>query len=387
MWFLVFAWFVSVVLTFYGLSRHRPLTAVTNQRFSSQDTPLVSVVVPARNEANRVLEDCLRSILDQDYGKFEIIAIDDRSTDDTREILDSLAQVDNRLRVIEGDELPSGWLGKPYAMHQALRHARGDWILATDADMIFDKSTLRTAVSKVLEANADAVTLIPHFEAQSFWERVMIPTWAWVMLMFAISYRINDPKSQGALGLGGFILMRRTTLDRAGGYEGLKDEVMEDVRLAERIKRSGGRMLVESAPGLLGTRMYTNFKEMWESCTKTWFAGMKFSIAFALVCVAWMYVLAVLPPLVAIIALSTGSDLNPLPAVLCWLAQIFVLMLVGLRSRVSPLYALTAPLGLGLLYAMLLDSTIRISIGKGVTWKGRRIYERAGVSPPNLDLR
>ena len=385
MWFLVFVWLVSLILTLYGLSRQRLLAPLSDQHPTSQDAPLVSVLVPARNEAHRVLSDCIRSILAQDYERFEVIAINDRSTDQTREILDSLAQDDDRLRVIEGDELPFGWLGKPYAMHQALRYAHGEWLLATDADMIFHKSALRTAMSKFSSVEADAMTLIPHFEARSFWERVMIPTWAWVMLMFAISYRINDPNSQGALGLGGFFLMRRAALERTGGYEALKDEVMEDVRLAERIKRSGGRMLVESAPGLLSTRMYSNFGEMWESCTKTWFAGMKFSVPFAIVCVAWMYLMALVPPVVAIIALAT--DLNPLPALLCWLAQIFVLMLVSFRQQVSPLYALTAPLGLGLLYTMLLDSTIRISIGKGVTWKGRRIYERAGVSPPNLNVR
>ncbi len=385
MWFLVLAWLVSLILTVYGLSRNRQLAPITDQRFTSQDVPLVSVVVPARNEADRVLSDCVRSILAQDYGRFEVIAIDDRSTDQTREILDSLAQVDNRLRVVAANELPSGWLGKPHAMHEALRHTRGEWILATDADIIFHKSTLRTALSKINEEDADAISLIPYFEAESFWERVMIPAWAWVMMMFAISYRINNPNSQGALGLGAFFLMRRATLDGVGGYEGLKDEVMEDVRLAERIKRSGGRMLMESAPGLLRTRMYTNFTEMWESCTKTWFSGMKFSVPLVIVCVAWMYTMAVLPPLVTIIALST--DMNPLAAAICWLVQIVVLMLVGLRSGVSPIYALTAPLGLGLLYTMLLDSTIRISIGKGVTWKGRRIYERAGVTPPNLSER
>ena len=276
-------------------------------------------------------------------------------------------------------------------MHQALNHARGEWILATDADIIFDKAALRTAVAHTCAREAQALTLIPYFETGSFWERVMIPTWTWVLWMFTISYRINDPKTQGALGIGGFFLMRRAVLERIGGYEALKDEVLDDVRLAEMIKRSGGRVLTECAPSLLSTRMYSNFGEMWESCSKSWFAGMKFSLPFATLCVCWMYSIAVLPlfvGLISAIGILTGVDERLwqlfIPAILSWLLQVAVLMLVSFRSDTSPVYALTAPLGLGVLYAMLLDSGIRITIGKGVKWKGRMVYERSGVRPPNL---
>ena len=356
---------------------------------TASDAPLVSVLVPARNEQNRVLADCIRSILDQDYGRFEVIAVNDRSTDATGAILETLAKSDHRLRVIEGEEPPAGWLGKPYAMQQAFNHARGEWILATDADMIFDKAALRTAVDRTLEGRGDAMTLIPQFEASSFWERVMIPTWAWVLLMFTVFYRISNPKTQGAVGIGGFFLMRRAVLERVGGYEALKDEVLEDVRLAEMIKRLGARLFAEYAPNLLSTRMYRNFGEMWECSTKNWFSGMKFSLPFALGCICSMYLISVGPPLIALasafgIAAGVSADLWLLfiPAALSWLLQVLVLAMVSIRSQVSPGYAFTAPLGLGLLYAMLFDSSIRISTGKGVTWKGRRIYESGGVRPP-----
>ena len=391
MWFVVLAWLISTVLTLYGLSRQKTLSRIDDLRLQLNDVPLVSVLVPARNEEHRVLADCIHSILDQDYGRLEIIAVNDHSTDATGAILESLARADARLRVIEGEEPPAGWLGKAYAMHQAFNHARGEWILATDADMIFDKTALRTAVAKAIEQKADAMTLIPHFEASSFWECVMIPTWAWVLLMFTVSYRVNNPKSQGAVGIGGFFLMRRGTLARAGGYEALKDEVLEDVRLAEMIKRSGGSLLTEYAPSLLSTRMYRNFAEMWECCTKNWFSGMKFSLPLAMSGVFSIYLIAVVPPLIALasaIGIATGVSTHPwrlfIPAALSWLMQVLVLLIVSIRSGVYPAYALTAPLGLGVLYAMLFDSSIRITIGKGVTWKERKIYERAGVRPPRL---
>jgi len=392
-WFVALVWLAIVGLTLYGISRQRSLLPTTDLRLTSSDAPLVSIVVPARNEGHRVLEACVRSILAQDYGRFEVIAVDDRSTDATRAILKSLAGTDERLHVIEGQDLPPGWLGKPYAMQQALTHARGEWILATDADMIFETSALRTALDRTLEAQGDALTLIPRFEAYSFWERVMIPAWTWVFLMFTVFYRINDPKTDRAAGIGGFFLVKRTALDRVGGYEALKDEVMEDARLAERIKRSGSRLLIEHAPALVSTRMYSTFAEMWECSTKNWFSGVNFSLLFALYCVGSMYVFAVVPTLIALasaVAMLTRVDIGLtqlfIPAALSWLLQVVVIAIVSRRSDVSPAYALTAPLGLAVMYAMLFDSSVRISTGKGVMWKGRKIYERDGVRPPRIGV-
>ena len=389
LWFVAFVWLVIVFLTLHGLSSQRPLLATRNLRLTASDAPLVSILVPARNEEQRVLEMCIRSILAQDYGNFEVIAVNDRSIDKTGAILETLANSDERLRVFEGEELPPGWLGKPYAMQQALSHARGEWILATDADMIFEPAVLRTALDHALEGNADAFTLIPRFETGSFWERVMIPTWEWVFLMFTVFYRINDPRTDRAAGIGGFFLVRRAALDRVGGYEALKDEVMEDVRLAERIKRLGARLMIGRAPSLISTRMYTTFGEMWECSTKNWFSGVNFSFPFALFCVVSMYLAAVVPALIAIaavIAIASGIDVSSLfiPAALSWLLQVVVMAIVNRRSGVSVGYALTAPLGLALIYAMLFDSSFRIVTGRGVTWKGRRIYERRGVRPPRM---
>ena len=391
LWLIAFAWLVTVVLTLHGLSRQKSLFATSNLRLTASDAPLVSILVPARNEQHRVLEDCIRSILAQDYGNFEVIAVNDRSTDDTGAILETIAKSDQRLRVIEGEELPPGWLGKPYAMQQALKHARGEWVLATDADMIFEAAALRTAVDRVLESNADALTLIPRFDTGSFWERVIIPTWEWVFLMFAVFYRIHDPKSDRAAAIGGFFLIRRTVLDRVGGYEGLKDEVMEDVRLAERIKRLGAGLMIDRAPSLIRTRMYSTFGEMWECSTKNWFSGVNFSFPFALLCVVSMYLGGVVPPLIAfgsLVALAVGVNaelgLVIVLSALSWLLQVVVMAIASRRSNVSIVYALTAPLGLAVIYAMLLDSGIRITTGRGVTWKGRRIYERRGVRPPRL---
>jgi len=390
LWFIGFAWLVTILLTLYGFSQQRPLSPTNDLALKANNVPLVSVLVPARNEEDRVLAESILSVLAQDYGRFEVIAVDDRSTDATGAILKSLAATDSRLHVIEGAEPPQGWLGKPFAMQQALNQARGEWILATDADMIFDPAALRNAVANALERKADAITFIPHFEAGSFWERVIIPTWAWVFLMYSIFYRINNPKSPGAAAIGGFFLMRRAVLNRVGNYEALRNEVIDDVRLAEMIKRAGGAMIVRHAPRLVRTRMYRNFSEMWECCTKNWFAGMKFSLPLAMSAIFSMYLIAVAPALIAIVS-AMGIAMGAaglwrlfVPAALSWLMQVCVIAIASIRSKVSPAYAFTAPLGLGLLYAMLFDSSMRISLGRGVTWKARRIYDEAGVPTPHF---
>ena len=392
LWVVAVVWLGILIVSLRGLARQSSLLPTADLSLTASDAPLVSILVPARNEEHRVLELCIRSILAQDYGRFEVIAVDDRSTDATAAILKTLARSDERLRVIEGAELPLGWLGKPYAMQQALDQARGEWILATDADMIYETSALRTAMDRLLKTQGDALTFIPRFEAGSFWERVMIPTWGWVFLMYALVYRIDDPESGRSVGIGGFFLMRRTVLDGVGGYNALKDEVMEDARLAERIKRSGARLFIDQAPALISTRMYKTFGEMWECSTKNWFSGVNFSLPFALFCVVSMYLAAVAPPLISIlsvIALASNVSTNVssllIPAALAWLLQVLLMAFVSRFSDVSPVYALTVPLGVAVMYAMLFDSSIRISTGRGVTWKGRRVYERRGVRPPRIE--
>jgi chlorobactene glucosyltransferase len=392
-WAGVLVWLFVVLLTLYELARQRPLQpAAPSVERQTSGTPLVSILVPARNEEGRVLPACIRSILAQDYEHFEVIAVNDRSTDATAQILNAIARADDRLRVIDGAELPAGWLGKPFAMQQALAQAQGEWVLATDADMIFDKRALRTGMTYVLERQLDALTFIPRFAAQSFWERVVIPTWSWVMLMYVLFYRAANPQSSGAVGIGGFFLIRRSALRRIDDYRALKDEVMEDMRLAEMLKSSGARLAFEHAPDLVSTRMYTNFREMWECSTKNWFSGMKFSVSLAVAAILSTYMFAVAPPLGALacaVALASGGNASVwllfIPLFLIWVMQVFIFASLNGRCGVAYRYAWLTPLGLALLYAMLLDSTVRIATGRGVTWKGRKVYERAGgVRPPRI---
>ena len=390
-WALVLVWLLGAALTLFVLVRQKFLQPTNNTTLIKADAPLVSILIPARNEEGRVLDECVRSILAQDYGRFEVVAIDDRSTDATIHILRALARDNHRLQVIQGGELLEGWLGKPNALRQGFEASRGEWVLTTDADVIFHPAALRTAIDYALRHGCDAVSLVPDFEAHSFWERVFIPTWVWGMLILFPLDLINRRKSRVGIGFGAFTLIKRTALERLGGFRVVRAEVIEDVRLAEKLKQSGAYLRVEYARDLLRTRMYTSFGEMWESATKNFFAAMKFSLPLALAYLVWTFAVGIFPAILLFVSAALvllGFDAGGawrqvlLPSLVAWALQVSMFALICIRFRVPVLYALTGPLGFGVACAVLIDSTFGVLTGRGVTWKGRKIYGRSGVRPP-----
>lgn len=166
-WICAFGWLVFVAVALYGLAKRKPLLPLQSSR-PTTDAPLVSVLIPARNEAHRVLSQSVRSVLAQNYEHLEVIVVNDRSTDVTESILRSIAETDKRLHVVNGVEPPAGWLGKPYALQQALEVSRGSWVLTVDADMVLEKEAVRIAIGRALAGGCDILTLIPYLETKSF---------------------------------------------------------------------------------------------------------------------------------------------------------------------------------------------------------------------------
>jgi chlorobactene glucosyltransferase len=389
-WGGVALWLFAALLTLRGLAQRKPLKAAAPAKASRKgDAPLVSILIPARNEEGRVLTRSVRSILMQDYERFEVIAVNDRSSDATGAILHAIARADGRLHVIDGEKTPAGWLGKPFALQQALERAQGEWILATDADMIFHQAALRTSIEHAIAGGYDAVTLIPRVESLTFWERVFAPIFGWFMAMGMPVERVNNPERREAIGVGGFFLIQRATLRRVGEYKAVRAEVAEDLRMAELMKESGARLRIEYAPELTSTRMYTGFGEIWEGFTKNFFAGMRFSLLQTFVSILLVLLFIIAPFIVALvsaIALALGAEgawLSLLvPALSIWLIQVLTFAAVNKTFDVPAAYALTVPLGHALFVAILMNSAVRIATGSGVMWKGRKVYARAsGIRP------
>jgi chlorobactene glucosyltransferase len=234
-----------------------------------QNRPSVSIVVPARNEA-RTIERSVRAFLAQDYDNFEVIVVNDRSTDGTGDILGTI--VDPRLTIIDGAETPEGWLGKPWAVQQGTARARGEWLLIADADLIYSLETLRAAIAESERTGAALTALFPHFELGSFGEHAGMPMVPFFGFCFAPVWRANASQSPRlAMGAGSGNLIRREALESAGGFASLKDAVVDDIALARLVRRHGGVTRVARADDLISVRMYHSAAEIAHGFTKNIF--------------------------------------------------------------------------------------------------------------------
>lgn len=352
----------------------------------SSDMPerTVSVIVPARDEAGRVLTQSIGSLLDQNYQSLEVIVVDDRSTDDTLKILTEISRSKNgdRLRIVEGRELPADWLGKPHALQQGYEVASGELILTTDADIIFHPDAIRTAVSYISDSEIDVLSLVPRLELKTFWEKVFMPVFGWFCLLAMPLYKVNDPESKETIGVGNFFLLDRKSIETIGGFAAVRSDVAEDLRLAELVKQNGLRLRVETAPDLIWTRMYSGIGEIWDGFTKNLFSALKFSVAKGLGGVVSIFMFGCLPIMLVILFAITGNQDASLVSAIGYFFQVIIFAAILKNIEQNPIYALFIPAGFALYAAILLNSMLKIISGKGVSWKGREIYEKGGIKPP-----
>ena len=224
--------------------------------------PFISMLVAAKDE-EQVIERCVRTILEQDYPDFELIVINDRSTDRTTEIVAGLARQDSRVRLVNIESLPEGWCGKNNAMNSGIVQARGEWLCMTDADCCMtSRQALRAAMSYAQEKRADLLSVLPNLEMHGFWENVVQPVCGGVMVIWYQPDKVNDPAAPQAYANGAFMLMQRAAYDAIGGHASVKDKVNEDMHMAAGIKRKGLRLCVIRNEGLYKVRMYTSLKQI-----------------------------------------------------------------------------------------------------------------------------
>jgi len=256
----------------------------------------VSILVPARNE-ERIIEQSVRAFLAQDYPALEVIVVDDRSTDATPRILASID--DPRLVVVRGEEMPDGWLGKPWALHQAAARARGELLMFVDADIFYAPGTISAAVAHIEQRNAAMIALLPRFELHGFWENAAMPQLAMSVFSF-LPIWIGERRQVALLAVGGGPgnFVRRAVYDAIGGHEALRDAVVDDVSLARRLRKSGRRTETVRADDFVFLHMYHGLREVIDGFTKNAFAIFGRSYLFALMTVVLM-LLAHLAPYVA----------------------------------------------------------------------------------------
>jgi chlorobactene glucosyltransferase len=339
--------------------------------------PLVSVIIPARNEA-RNIERCVRSVLASTYPSLEVIVVDDHSTDATGSFARAIAAHDSRLVVIDAPDLPAGWFGKQWACATGARAARGQPPVFTDADTRHAPDLLSRAVNALHERDASLLSVAGHQEMHSFWERIIQPQ---MFALLSIRYGGTEHVSKArrpedVIANGQFILVRRDAYEALGGHALVRDRVAEDMALGQEFFRSGRRVALVLALNQFSTHMYASLGELIEGWRKNIYAGGRHAAlggrmgraTFPVLLVA-LPIIGLVPPIVLLIA-ATGALAS---AWLVWSATVVAISLLFWAAIYrfmgeSVLYALLYPLGLVMLLYIALGAVVR---GQRVEWKDR----------------
>ncbi len=370
----VFYWITGCLLALAWLSRivdaaiGMPTIAdISEEKWNQTPVPepRISIIVPARNEQETIAQ-VLQHLLALDYENYEVVAVNDRSTDETGRQMESVAR--DRLRILHIEELPSGWLGKPHAMWKAAQQASGDWLLFTDADVFFRPDVIRRALSYAEESGADHVVLFPRLLLHSVGERIMI---AFFQSMFVFGHRpwkVADPKSKDHIGVGAFNLIRRKVYDAIGTYEALRFEVLDDMKLGKVVKNKGFSQRNVFGNDLISLRWGHGASGIVDNVTKNFFAVMSFQTWRMIASSFAVAVLNLMP--FAGIFLAHGWAKIPFALALSGIFGIYLGM--AKRSDFGAYYFLLHPVGAFLfVYAMLRSMTLTLS-QDGIVWRGTK---------------
>ncbi len=230
-------------------------------RFAQAEAPLVTAIIPAKDEEIS-LAGCLASVCSQSYPNLEILVVNDRSVDRTAEIGRSFAAKDARVRVITIDDLPAGWTGKTHALQVASDQASGDWFWFLDADTRHEPDNLSIVLEYARSQNAALASLVLELRCETFWERVIQPLAAVVLIQSFPLFLVNDDRRRSAFANGQYILIRRDAYRAAGGHFAVRDRFVEDIGMAARVKRLGLPIRVAVAHGIGSTRMYASLGQL-----------------------------------------------------------------------------------------------------------------------------
>ena len=373
--------FILALIIIYWVHNQYHLDLVVKPVPAPTSAPKVSVCIPARNEETNIRR-CVEAALRQDYPDFEVIVLDDRSTDSTLTLLKEIASRDSRLLPISGSDLPEGWAGKPHALYQASALAKGEWLCFVDADTFLAPNALSAVYAKAVETQADLFTVMTKQILGSFWERTVMPL---VMTALSVGFsprKVNDPSRRDAVANGQFIFIKRSIYDLVGGHEKIKDQIVEDKALSENVKWNGHRLVVANGMQLISTRMYTSLETMWEGWTKNIYLGLRdhpsmlllgaFGATLALLAALFLPVW----PLLGVTWYLRGGGwmalLVVIEALFVWGYLIFIRARVAQEMEIPRWYAFTTPLGAGVFAAMMLTSAWKVISGQGVTWRGRK---------------
>ncbi|HXM10745.1 MAG TPA: glycosyltransferase family 2 protein [Terriglobales bacterium] len=369
---LALAWFSRIVEAAFGMPHIADIARPEWDRrpATPKDEPRVSIIVPARNEEESIRE-TLRQLLALDYLNYEIIAVNDRSTDRTGLIMDEVAkspQAHGSLQVIHIPELPAGWLGKTHAMWTAGQRATGDWLLFTDADVLFKSDSLRRAVAYAEAEHADHVVLFPRMIMKRPSEKMMI---AFFQALFVFGHRpwkVADPRARDHMGVGAFNMVRRSVYDAVGTYRALRMEVLDDMKLGKVIKNAGFAQRNVFGEDLISLHWAKGAFGIVNNLTKNFFAVLSFQWPRTIASVIGLGFLN-LGPFLGVF-LAHGWARVPYAIALASLFLIYNGM--SARSAVPAYYFFLHPISTSLFMYTLMRSMFHTLRNDGIVWRGTK---------------
>jgi chlorobactene glucosyltransferase len=367
--FIIFESVVLLILVSNIIIRRR-----TRQHSLPGDLPLVSLLVPVRNESESIPR-CIRSLLAQDYPRFEVLALDDQSEDGTRQILEQMAASNPKLRVLDGPAPPEGWLGKNWACDQLAAQAQGELLFFTDADTVHQPQTLSALVGALLGEKADLLSGFPRQEMYTWLERFLVPFFSWAVLCFiplGLAYRFRLPFLAAAVGQ--VMLFRREAYQASGGHASVRSSIVDDLSLSRRVAALGLRWRVVTAADLVSCRMYRSGEDAIAGFAKNLFAAFDYRLLpflfvylflgyvfwHPLSLLVWKLFGGVPAPGTAELILCLGL------ALLVWLVPYLEL---GVPASLAYLYPLTI-----LVVDLVALKSVYYGLRGKLSWKGRLIH-------------
>ena len=344
--------------------------------------PLISILIPSRNEESDIVT-CLESLRRQDYPNYEILVLDDNSSDNTAAVVEEIAAADPRVKLLRGEPLPQGWAGKPFACHQLAAQARGSWLLFTDADTIHAPAMLRSALAYAHNNRLALLSGFPLQHAVSLSQRVVIPVMYFIILSwFPLWWLQGSRKPKPGLAIGQFLFLSAQDYREIGGHEAVKSRILEDVWLGFEIARHGKRQATVDLSRVVACRMYEGLGDLWEGFTKWTYSVSSLS--------PWIFGLMMLAGFGFFIApfALMAWHFSPVLADYDWflliiIIQLLVIMLMrGLvdhRFHHSRLYSMSHPVGISFMLLSGVYGATKRFTGAGVRWKQRLYRPESGI--------
>ncbi len=334
---------------------------------TAQAWPRISVIVPARNEETAI-EEAVRSRLRSDYPNLEILLVNDRSSDRTGEIIDKIAALDNRVKALHIAQLPSGWLGKVYAMHQGAARSSGEWLLFSDADVYIRPGTLKRVITYAQKRRLDHIPVLPDLYKASLLVDVCLSIFVRTICAMGRVWEIEDPNTESQVGAGAFNLVRKNAFLRAGGFCSMKRSVADDVALGRVLKRSGARGSLLNGRHYVGVHFYHSLRDMAIGSERAIFTLIGGYSLLRLILLTIAMLCLELSPFITIVMF--GIPYVQYLGLITFVIAAVVSVVMDRWANRSVYTILLHPIGIVIMAVCMLRAGILGRLRKGIVWRG-----------------